>query len=203
MTELPFDPEQLQFFVSTLDDEDKPKILNHLLRLDLDDRYLRFFASLNDHSLRKYVNEILDLDGGRGFGIFTLPDRKLIAFAHVSSSEQKDHLVKAEIGISVDKEFRGKGLAKRLMDRILVYCKANGINTLFMSCLRENKAMQHIARSAGLKLGIDAGEAFAELEFSEAEKVASMSHEIAYQQITVFDKAYRNNQLLVNELFKV
>jgi|DEB19_MinimDraft_2_1074335.scaffolds.fasta_scaffold75531_2 GNAT superfamily N-acetyltransferase len=203
MTELPFDTSQLHYIISTLDDEDKPKILSHLKRLSVEDRYLRFFGALKDSAIETYVNSFLDLNNGRGFGIFSIPDRKLIGFAHVSAREYEDHLVKAELGISVDSDLRGKGLAKRMMDRILVYCKANGINTLFMSCLRENKPMQHIARSAGLKLLLNADEAFAELEFSESEKKINMSHEIAYEQISIFDKAYRQNQALVNEILKI
>lgn len=203
MSELPFDPSQLQFFVTSLDDKDRPEILAHLLRLSAEDRYLRFFGGLNDDVLRTYVSKHLDLEAGRGFGVVSVPDRKLIGFAHVSAREYSGSKVKAELGISIDAEARGKGLAKRLIDRSLVYCKAHGINTLFMSCLRENQAMQHIAASAGLKLLINADEAFAELEFGDHEKQINMSHEIAYEQISIFDKAYRQNQALVNEILKI
>lgn len=203
MIELPFDPSQLNFIISTLDDEDRPKILSHLKRLDREDRYMRFFAALSDNALESYTEKSLDLVSGRGFGVFSIPDRKLIAFAHVSTAEQEGHLVKAELGISIDKGCRGKGLAKRLMDRVIVYCKAYNINTLFMSCLRENKRMQHVAQAAGLKVVMNVDEAFADLSLEGSDRKSSISQEIAHEQISVFDKAYRHNQVLVNEILKV
>ncbi len=203
MTELPFDPDQLNYIIVSLDDEDKPKIKSHLKRLSLEDRYMRFFATAKDSMIDRYVDEMLDLNAGRGFGILTIPARKLVAFAHVSRIEQADHRVQAELGISIDAEFRGKGLAKRLMDRVLVYCRANDVNTLFMSCLRENKRMQKISRSAGLHVVVNADEAFADLDLDGSDRDTARSHEIAYEQISVFDKAYRHNQALINEMLGV
>lgn len=198
MIELPFDPKQLNFIISTLDDEDRPKIRSHLLRLNQEDRYLRFFTIAKDELIERYVREIIDLEEGRAFGIVTIPNRKLIGLAHVSRIETADHRVSAEVGFSIDREYRGQGLAKRLMDRVLTYCKANNVNTLYMNCLRENRAMQHVARSAGLRTITNADEAVAELELKPSDREGSLSQEIAYEQISVFDKAYRRNEELMN-----
>ncbi len=203
MTELPFDPDQLNYIIVSIDDEDKPKVKSHLKRLSMEDRYMRFFAAVKDTMIDRYVDEMLDFEHGRGFGVFTIPNRKLVAFAHVSRIEQADHRVQAELGISIDVDFRGKGLAKRLMDRVLVYCRANGVNTLFMSCLRENRRMQHISRAAGLTVVVNADEAFADLNLDGSDRDTARSHEIAYEQISVFDKAYRHNQALLNEMLGV
>jgi RimJ/RimL family protein N-acetyltransferase len=203
MTELPFDPSQLNYIIVSLDDEDRPKIKSHLLRLSHEDRYMRFFATLSDFMIDKYAGEMLDLNTGRGFGVLTIPGRKLVAFAHVSRIEIADHRVQAELGISIDVDFRGKGLAKRLMDRVLVYCRANNVNTLYMSCLRENKRMQSISRAAGLTVVVNADEAFADLNLDGSDRATARSHEIAYEQISVFDKAYRHNQAMLNEMLGV
>ena len=203
MTELPFDPDQLNYIIVSIDDEDKPKVKSHLKRLSMEDRYMRFFATVKDTMIDRYVDEMLDFQHGRGFGVFTIPDRKLVAFAHVSRIEQADHRVQAELGISIDVDFRGKGLAKRLMDRVLVYCRANGVNTLFMSCLRENRRMQKISQDAGLTVVVNADEAFADLNLDGSDRETARSHEIAYEQISVFDKAYRHNQTLLNEMLGV
>ena len=203
MIELPFDPDQLNYIIVSIDDEDKPKVKSHLKRLSMEDRYMRFFATVKDTMIDRYVDEMLDFQHGRGFGVFTIPDRKLVAFAHVSRIEQADHRVQAELGISIDVDFRGKGLAKRLMDRVLVYCRANGVNTLFMSCLRENRRMQKISQDAGLTVVVNADEAFADLNLDGSDRETARSHEIAYEQISVFDKAYRHNQTLLNEMLGV
>lgn len=203
MTELPYNPEQLNFIISSLDDEDRPKIRSHLMRMNHEDRYLRFFATLSDSAIEHYAMNILDLKHGRAFGIITIPDRRLIGLAHVSRIELGERRVSAEVGISIDEEYRSKGLSKRLMDRALVYCRSNGVNTIYMSCLRENKRVQAVARAAGLKVVANADEAMAELELTPAERAANISHEIAYEQISLFDKAYRHNEALMNSVFSV
>lgn len=194
--------EQLHFIVSTLDDEDRPKIESHLLRLSLEDRYLRFFAALGDYQIKKYVAG-LDLKQGRAFGVFTLPDRRLVGLAHVSRITKQDLRVMAELGVSVDSDMRTKGLGKRLMDRAITYCQTSNVNTLFMSCLRENKVMQKLAREFGLRLVVNADEAMAELDMDPAARASALPREIAYEQISLFDKAYRHNQAIMNTILRV
>lgn len=198
------DTSHLRFLIATLDNDDKPAILDHLMRLDLNDRYMRFFAAVSDSVLERYVNQVINLSTEKSFGIFADDRKTLIAFAHVSGEERVGKGKRAELGISVDKEYRGHGLAQRLIDRITVYCKANDIHTLYMSCLRENGTMQHLAKKAGLRVVLDHAEALAELKLSEypMEKIVSVSHEIAYEQIAIVDKIYRRNTVLVNELLK-
>lgn len=196
--------DDLKFLITTLDNFDKPDILAHLKRLDVNDRYMRFFATISDRVLESYVNNTINLSREKSFGIFAQDRITLVAFAHVSGEERVKGGNRAELGISVDKQFRNKGFARRLMDRILVYCKANDIHTLYMSCLRENKAMQHLAQKTGLRVVLDHEEALAELTLAEypMEKAVSISHEITYEQIAIVDKIYRRNTVLVNELLK-
>ena len=194
--------EQMHFIVSTLDEEDRPKIKSHLLRLNREDRYLRFFAALGDPQIERYVDK-MNLNDERAFGIFTLPDRRLIGMAHVSRIQKQDDRVMAEFGVSVDRDFRQKGLGKRLMDRAITYCQTSGVNTMFMSCLRENKTMQKLAREFGLRVVVDADEAMAELEMNPAQRAMALPREIAYEQISLFDKAYRHNQAIMNTILRV
>jgi RimJ/RimL family protein N-acetyltransferase len=198
------DKTQLRFLIATLDNQDKPAILDHLKRLDVNDRYMRFFAAVSDSVLERYVSDVIDLNREKSFGIFAEDRQTLVAFAHVSGEERHGQGKRAELGISVDKAYRGKGFARRLMDRIMVYCKARNIHTLYMSCLRENKTMQHLARKAGLRVVLDHEEALAEVKLSDfpMEKIVSVSHEIAYEQIAIVDKIYRRNTELVNALLK-
>lgn len=194
----------LHFFITSLDSTDKPAILAHLLRLDSTDRYMRFFAPVNDSAIENYVSDMIDLDTQKGFGIYAHDHKTLIAFAHITGHERIENGAQAELGISVDKEYRGHGLAQRLMARILVYCKSHDIHTLYMSCLRENKAMQHLARKSGLRVILDHTEALAELKMVEypMEKLASVSHEIAYEQVAILDKCYRMSKNFVEKLLE-
>lgn len=188
-----------KWVVNDMINQELPDINAHLLRLDVNDRYLRFFAALNDEAVTRYVYEMIDFKTQKGYGIYDTDKKTLIAFAHII----EDGNGTAEVGISVDKNLRGAGLAKDLMERILVHCKANGVNTIFMSCLRENKIMQSIARKAGLDVVIEHDEAVAKLnlDVNPFQQAVYQTKEIAYQQVTIFDKCYRQNALLLQSLF--
>lgn len=185
--------------INDMANSEKPDIIAHLQRLDANDRYLRFFTVLNDEAIARYVNEMIDFKTQIGYGIYDTDKKTLIAFAHITEDKNGT----AEVGISVDKALRGVGLAKNLMERILVHCKATGINTLFMSCLRENKIMQSMARKAGLHVVLDHDEAIAhlELDVNPFQKVVYQTKEIAHQHVTIFDKCYRQNALLLQSMF--
>lgn len=178
--------------------DDRPAMLKHLLKLDSHDRYMRFFAVLGDSMLENYVENGINFKRDKAYGVYS--GNNLIALAHLSQFESNHS---AEIGISVDKEFRGKGIAGKLLKRILVHCHAVGIKTLFMSCLRQNKTMQKLAAEAGLKVVMDHDEALAELdvETTPLQKVMSIQSEFAYRQISIVDKCYRFNNEITNLLF--
>lgn len=194
----------LKFVITTLDDADKSAILAHLKRLDTEDRYMRFFAAVSDGVLESYVVTGLDLSKSKAFGIFhPIEKDRLIVLGHLSAEERLGNDCRAELGISVDKEFRDLGLGKRILDRVTVFCKAKGVKTLFMSCLRQNKKMQNLAKNAGLRVILDHEEALAELNLPEypVEKAVCISHEIAYEQIAIMDNCYRRNLQLIKALW--
>lgn len=184
--------------IVNLAESDKPAILRHLLRLDSNDRYLRFFAVVNDSLIEKYVDSGIDMTKDKAYAIFN--GGEIVAFAHMILSSKSNE---AEIGISVDKEFRKRGGARKMLDRILVNCHARSVNTLFMSCLRQNQAMQKIAKSAGLNVIIDHDEAIAKLDIktNAIQKALSIQSEFAYKQISIMDKCYRFNTDIVRILF--
>jgi len=194
----------LKFVITTLDDADKAAILKHLKRLNTEDRYMRFFAAVSDGVLERYVETGLNLSKSKAFGIFHPVEKdRLVALAHLSGEERLEDDCRAELGISVDEEFRDLGLGKRLLDRVMVFCKANGVNTLFMSCLRQNKKMQSLAKNAGLRVILDHEEALAELNLPEypMDRAVCISHELAYEQIAIMDNCYRRNLQLVKALW--
>lgn len=146
-----------------LTNADKPLITEHYLRLSPEDRYLRFFVSLPDAVIKDFVNKVMDLENGVAFGI--MEDGELVGVGYVGKSTSEDGRVSAEAGFSIDVEYRSHGLSTLLMAAIIGYCRGAKIDMLVMSCLRENKRMQKLARNFGLRVVVDAGEAFADLLF--------------------------------------
>jgi RimJ/RimL family protein N-acetyltransferase len=57
----------------------------------------------------------------------------------------------AEFGIIIDAEYRGQGLADRLLGEVTVWCRNRGITDIYMQCLATNRAVQHLCHKHGMK----------------------------------------------------
>jgi len=133
------------------------QIYEHLLRLSKEDRHLRFCITASDSYIHRYVFEVMDLERDAGFGAFA--DGKLVGLANIAIISDTS----CELAFSIDADYRGTGLARNLMKTAIARCRELGMSKLCMSCLRENKKMQALAKAFGLSMKIDFDEAYAEL----------------------------------------
>lgn len=138
------------------------RIIDHLLALEPQDRYLRFGYPASDEQIRKYA---LAIDFGRDevLGIFNRR-LQLIALAHVAyglppTSASQGSM--AEFGVSVLAHSRGRGLGRRLFDAAALHARNRGIDTLFIHALSENRPMLRIAAAAGAVVERDGAESAA------------------------------------------
>jgi acetyltransferase len=60
--------------------------------------------------------------------------------------------VQAEFAIQVATGWQGRGLGRRLMDKLLAYLAARGTREVVAVCLRGNDAMRALARNCGFEL---------------------------------------------------
>ncbi len=144
----------------------RARIASHLLALDAQDRYLRFGYAISDAQIAHYVDG-LDFERDEIFGIFNR-HLELIALAHLASCEYPKYQNCAEFGVSVQRSARGRGYGARLFDRATVNARNDGVNTLFVHALSENKAMLKIARNAGAVVHREGTESEAFLELPPA-----------------------------------
>ena len=138
------------------------RIVDHLLALDQQDRYLRFGYAAADDQIRQYA---LGIDFGRDevLGIF---NRRLhlVALAHLAYGQPvpgEPGRRMAEFGVSVLPQSRGRGLGRRLFDTAALHARNRGIDTLFIHALSENRPMLRIATAAGATVERDGGESAA------------------------------------------
>ncbi len=143
--------------IGALDVSHLQQIYEHLLRLSSEDRHLRFCVGAGDTFIHRYVFEIMDLERDLAYGAFD--GEKLVGMAHIAIVSDTS----CELAFSIDEEYRGHGLARMLMRIAVGTCHELGMTKLCMSCLRENRKMQSLARSFGLHMTIDFHEAYAEL----------------------------------------
>lgn len=116
---------------------DRKEMTQHLLSLSGTDRYSRFFNQVRDEVLALRAGE-MSLEGVYGCWIAG----RLVALACVVPLEESA----VEFAVSVDKDWRGRGLAKLLLDYGLNTARADKAQTLVIQHLRENSAMAAVAK---------------------------------------------------------
>ncbi len=167
----------------------RQEILNHLLQLNDEDRRLRFGTQTPNEVIEHYV-EGLDFNKDVIFGVFDR-DLKLIGMAHLAYlPEIKGKSRAAEFGVSVLPEGRAQGLGTALLQRSAVHSRNTRIETLYVHCLSNNKAMMHLAQKAGMRVEYAYGDADAYLTLPPA-NTATIVEEAANEQWADMDYALK------------
>lgn len=123
----------------------KKKITEHLLRLSDEDRYCRFGTVVTDEFIHKYVDK---LDPSDSLFFSLGHDGSIIGFCHLARYSNDS----ADLGLSVDKEFRNKGFGNILVRQALSDAKVRGYKKLYIYFLGENEAMYKLAHKHGLSI---------------------------------------------------
>ena len=166
-------------------------ILKHFLRLNAEDRRLRFGVPTADAVIRQYVKK-LDFNQDAVFGIFDL-NLALVAIAHLAYlPADKKRSRATEFGVSVLPKSRYKGIGSALLERAMVHARNTGVITLFVHCLAQNKVMMHLAKKSGMQIDYAFGEADACLKLPPANPSTILA-EAVNVQLADFDFAIKSN----------
>jgi RimJ/RimL family protein N-acetyltransferase len=169
----------------------RAEILRHLLLLNDEDRRLRFGTQTPDEVIHHYV-EGLDFNRDTVFGSFD-SQLSLIGMAHLAYlPKTKGHPKAAEFGVSVLPNGRGQGIGTALLARASVHSRNTRIETLFVHCLANNRAMMHLAQKAGMRVEYAYGDADAYLKLPPANP-STIVEEAANVQWADFDYALKEN----------
>ena len=169
----------------------RDEILRHLLLLNEEDRRLRFGTQTPDEVIHHYV-EGLDFNKDKVFGSFD-SQLNLIGMAHLAYlPKSKGQPQAAEFGVSVLPDGRGQGIGTALLARASVHSRNTRIETLFVHCLANNRAMMHLAQKAGMRVEYAYGDADAYLKLPPANP-ATFVEEAANEQWAGFDYALKEN----------
>ena len=163
----------------------RARILTHLQALDEADRHLRFGYAASDSHIGRYVDQ-LDFDRDEVYGVFNRR-LELVAMAHLAYLGQDTrHPTSAEFGVSVLPKLRGRGIGARLFERAALHARNQGIDTIIIHALSENRPMLHIVREAGALIETQGPESTARLKLPP-EDVGSQLQEILEIQAAAFD----------------
>ncbi len=168
--------------IASLCRENKGEIAQHLLSLSSRDRYFRFGFAASDAYIHNYVDG-LNFERDRVYGIYNHQAR-LVATAHVAHMSETNQAPlsfglgfshKAEFGVSVLAECRGKGYGGRLFNRAVIHARNQGVTVLHIHALTENAEMLHIAKKGGATLINYGSETEAHLALPKADLDSRMS----------------------------
>ena len=73
----------------------------------------------------------------------------------------------AEVAISVEDQYQGKGIGRALFKEGLAVLASRGFRTVDLLCLRENTALLHLVSRTGARLRADGGEVHVEIELDQ------------------------------------
>ncbi len=125
---------------------------DHLLRLDDKSRYDRFAMVASDDFLRAYASRCFGIDDVI-FGYFV--DGTLRGAGELRPVAPGAHDASAEAAFSVESGWRRRGIGTALMERIVQAARNRNADTLYMSCLARNEAMQGLAKKFTADLQFD------------------------------------------------
>lgn len=168
----------------------RERILAHLLALPARDRYLRFGFAASDEQVAHYV-ERLDFEHDEVLGIFNRRLR-LLAMAHLAylSPEVGQAEARAEFGVSVAANARGRGYGSRLFDLAVLHARNRGVRVLVIHALSENTPMLRIAHNAGAQVVREGSEAQALLKLP-ADSMASHVEQLVETSAAEWDYRFK------------
>ena len=190
--------------IRSLSARHRPRILAHLLALDMTDRYLRFGYAAADDQIRRYVERIA-FERDEIFGVFNRR-LELIALAHLayepSVDSDPDRPSAAEFGVSVAVRGRGRGYGARLFDHAVLRARNRRVDTIVIHALSENVAMLKIVRNAGATIERTGVDAEAQLRLPP-ENFASIMAGMVEQQLGELDYQFKQGARHMDTLLEI
>lgn len=186
---------------------DKQKLIDHFM-IDIvdNDRRLRFGYEAPDSSVKKYIEDSLENYGYVNMWFVVEVDsfdrfngKKIIATCHVSMNKETNT---AEMGCTVSPEYRNKKLGQELFNRGITWARMAGAENVFMHCLSENRAIQHIAKKGGMTVvTIDPSEKESTIQIKQNQFEAGFK-DMVMDQIAVYDAAIRQQTFFAKKFLK-
>ena len=133
---------------------DRPRLIEHLLRLDKDSLRMRFGATLSPEAILAHGERCFSF-GCTLHGYFENGDLRGVSELRL---EPMWFARSAEAAFSVEPASRNHGVATELFSRTLRTARNRGVRQLTISCLTWNKPMQALARKFKAQFHWEEGE---------------------------------------------
>lgn len=174
----------------------KEEVIKHLLSLDSNDLRLRFGYMPTESIITQYVTDSWGKTYSRWFGVYDSNTEGLVATLHVSILDDDS----AELGFTVAKNLRRRGIGNDLFQRGVTWAKSLGAKKFYMHCLTENKAVQRIAHKNNMHT-VTVGDGESEATLSTPYDPRAPFMDVMLDRIAVYDMMLINQQKIINTLF--
>lgn len=135
------------------------KFRDHLLRLDADNRRMRFAHGVSDAFIAEYASRMSEY-GSLVYGHIVDDQVRGAAELRRLGDTWGDE---AEAAFSVERMYQDHGVGTDLMGRVVRAARNRNIRRLYMSCLAENGRMQAIAKKHEAMLRFEHGDVVGEI----------------------------------------
>ena len=151
----------------------KTAMVQHLLALSPEDRYLRFGYAASDEHITAHV-ETLNFQHATLFGIFNR-SLKLVALAQTGFTLDRQCNRCAEFGVSVLQSYRGRSFGRALFQRSAMHARNEGVDRFLVHALTQNRTMLGIAKAAGASIVTEGDESQAMIMLPPADLDSQLS----------------------------
>jgi len=173
---------------------DYPKFGNWLQTQDEETLELYFGVSGNDHVIHALMDRVTS-NPKQHFFLIAQDQECWVGTIHIAVSGRV-----VEFGIIVDAEYRGQGIANRLMDEALLWARNRGYKELFMHCLGWNKPIQHLCHKHGLEPRNMYGDSEVEIKLQPA-NWGTIAREFYIKQQNLYHTFVQNSRKFYQEIY--
>lgn len=160
-------------------------IIDHLCNLKGEDRRLRFGGYTTNDFIIKYVKGSFKHSDSQWFGC--VANAKIISACHTTIDNGE-----GELGCSVNRDYRGQGIAQEMFDRAITYLRSKNVTKVYMHCLTENDAMRHIAKKNRMTIVSCYGESNATIEIEPPTPLTTIK-DTYLDRMAIYDMLFRSN----------
>lgn len=152
--------------------DDRERIAQAFAKLDRESVYTRYFSYKQELSASEF-GQLDAMDFIRDVMLVVTTDiagqEAVIASARCIAHDEADGTLTAEVAFTVEEDYRGNGIAARLLAHLVRIARGSGIARLEAEVLPRNKAMLAVFRKSGLPVSErrDGGVVHVELALGE------------------------------------
>ena len=161
---------------------------------DEETRQLYFGVAGSHHVIETLMERVL-ADPDNHYFLVARDQNRWVGTIHIATSGNS-----VEFGVIVDEEYRGQGIAGRMLDEAITWARNRDYTELYMHCLGWNKPIQHLCHKHGLETKNMLGDSEVEIKLPPANWI-TINREFCIKQQNLFHMFLQNNNRLYQEIY--